>query len=165
MDDDEALFSSENVRPKVQETVDLPNDDDEDAMFGGGEVATPVNQTPTAKSEKSDEVAVLSTLEPAVNAMSLNQDDICKQLSADEQFLNCATICIKETETQMEENVTGVGGSFVVYLVEVRPKDGNTKISYSSCWRRFSEFDQLRDYFVATYQHVIIPVIRTLVKS
>ena len=88
-----------------------------------------------------------------------NEDDQCKQLNSGQTFADVATICIKETETQMEENVTGVGGNFVVYLVETRPVGKSSKIAYSSVWRRFSEFDMLRDYFVATYKHVIIPVI------
>ena len=181
MDDDEALFSgsieTNNVEPaKVQQNGENNLlDDDEDDMFGNVDISAEndklesnVNDNSAGDAEifQNKQNSTQNTLNkissPSVTISRLqnngNDDDHCSQLSLEQKFDNFASISIKETETQIDENVTGVGGNFVVYLVEILPKDGSS-ISYSSVWRRFSEFDMLRDFFVATYKHVIIPVI------
>ena len=151
--------------------------DDDDAFFeNDAKPQQPVNLLEEAKdTDKIEEVGKTDSNSPVTisnlqqtNNNSItndNEDDQCKQLNSGQIFADVATICIKETETQMEENVTGVGGNFVVYLVETRPVDKSSKIAYSSVWRRFSEFDMLRDYFVATYKYVIIPVIEGFNKN
>jgi len=154
-------------------------DDDEDDMFGNVDISAENDKLESNEDNSAGDAKIQTnkiqsstqnsaqntpnkTTSPSVTISRLqnngNDDDHCSQLSLEHNFENFASISIKETETQIEENVTGVGGNYVVYLVEILPKDGSN-ISYSSVWRRFSEFDMLRDFFVATYKHVIIPVI------
>lgn len=85
-------------------------------------------------------------------------------------FSDYATIHICETERRVDQTNSINSSTYITYLVEVRPKKaedldaskglkGPNPILYSSLWRRFSEFDQLRDFLTVTYPHIIVPVV------
>ena len=59
----------------------------------------------------------------------------------------------KNTGLKMQE-------TFVVYLIETIPitsEESSTSEEVTSLWRRYSEFELLRNYLVVTYSSVIIP--------
>ena len=131
---------------------------------------TPPNVAKTTTSSRTNSIASTtkvnnSTIGPNSSIQSLVQQDKTSRIPQDFDFSKVGTIKVVETERRVEQGNGLNNSTYVTYLVEVRPHENGSEgseskiIPYSSLWRRFSEFDQLRDFLIVTYPHVIVPVI------
>ena len=131
---------------------------------------TPPNVAKTTSSTRTNSIASNSinnsTIGPNSSIQSLVQQDKTSRIPQDFDFSKVGTIKVVETERRVEQGNGLNNSTYVTYLVEVRPhedsedsENNNKIVPYSSLWRRFSEFDQLRDFLIVTYPHVIVPVI------
>ncbi|CAN9508029.1 unnamed protein product [Ophioblennius macclurei] len=69
-------------------------------------------------------------------------------------------ICVAEAEKRSGKNAVGMQETFTVYLIETRPMDEVTEghnPAPDSLWRRYSEFELLRNYLIITYPYVVVP--------
>ena len=70
-------------------------------------------------------------------------------------LLNTMEILVKDIEKRSGEKLKE---PYVVYMIETRCFGSSNEENQSSClWRRYSEFDLLRNYLQATYPSLIIP--------
>ncbi|XP_033832251.1 sorting nexin-4-like [Periophthalmus magnuspinnatus] len=69
-------------------------------------------------------------------------------------------ICVAEAEKRTGKNAVNMGENYTVYLIETRPMDAvndGRNPAPDSLWRRYSEFELLRNYLLVTYPCVIVP--------
>ncbi|KAM8883965.1 sorting nexin-4-like [Synchiropus splendidus] len=69
-------------------------------------------------------------------------------------------ICVAEAEKRSGKNSVNMQETYTVYLVETRPIDPLTEGRHSapdSLWRRYSEFELLRNYLLVTYPYIVVP--------
>ncbi|KAM7366811.1 hypothetical protein PAMP_014755 [Pampus punctatissimus] len=69
-------------------------------------------------------------------------------------------ICVAEAEKRSGKNAVNMQETFTVYLVETRPMDAVTEgrnPAPDSLWRRYSEFELLRNYLIVTYPYIVVP--------
>ncbi|XP_029969782.1 sorting nexin-4-like isoform X2 [Salarias fasciatus] len=97
---------------------------------------------------------------------SLATDDESDQTTADNTVEDGSTllrrmeICVAEAEKRSGKNAVGMQETFTVYLIETRPMDAVTEghnPAPDSLWRRYSEFELLRNYLVVTYPFAVVP--------
>lgn len=70
-------------------------------------------------------------------------------------LLNMMDVAVVESERRKSEYIKE---PFTVYLVESRPVENATSFHPGSAlWRRYSEFDLLRNYLMATYPYIVMP--------
>ncbi|KAL1022274.1 hypothetical protein UPYG_G00024520 [Umbra pygmaea] len=69
-------------------------------------------------------------------------------------------ISVAEAEKRTGKNTVNMQETFTVYLVETRPidamKEGHNPAP-DSLWRRYSEFELLRNYLLVTYPYIVVP--------
>uniref|UniRef100_G3Q6V3 PX domain-containing protein n=1 Tax=Gasterosteus aculeatus aculeatus TaxID=481459 RepID=G3Q6V3_GASAC len=69
-------------------------------------------------------------------------------------------ICVAEAEKRNGRNTVNMQETFTVYLVETRPMDAvaeGRNPAPDSLWRRYSEFELLRNYLLVTYPYIVVP--------
>ncbi|KAG9349007.1 hypothetical protein JZ751_029325 [Albula glossodonta] len=69
-------------------------------------------------------------------------------------------ICVAEAEKRMGKNSVNIQETYTVYLIETRPIDAvaeGQNPAPDSLWRRYSEFELLRNYLLVTYPFVVVP--------
>ncbi|MEQ2173917.1 intercellular trafficking and secretion [Goodea atripinnis] len=70
-------------------------------------------------------------------------------------------ISVTEADKRTGKNTVNMQETYSVYLIETRPaesvSEGGTPAAPDSLWRRYSEFELLRTYFLVTYSYIIIP--------
>ncbi|XP_028256683.1 sorting nexin-4-like [Parambassis ranga] len=69
-------------------------------------------------------------------------------------------ICVTEAEKRSGKNAVSMQETFTVYLVETRPIDASGEghnPAPDSVWRRYSEFELLRNYLIVTYPYIVVP--------
>ncbi|KAK7878907.1 hypothetical protein WMY93_030841 [Mugilogobius chulae] len=69
-------------------------------------------------------------------------------------------ICVAEAEKRTGKNAVNMGENYTVYLIETRPMDAvneGRNPAPDSLWRRYSEFELLRNYLLVSYPCVIVP--------
>uniref|UniRef100_A0A8C3AH94 Sorting nexin 4 n=1 Tax=Cyclopterus lumpus TaxID=8103 RepID=A0A8C3AH94_CYCLU len=69
-------------------------------------------------------------------------------------------ICVAEAEKRNGKNTVNMQETFTVYLVETRPMDAvaeGRNQAPDSLWRRYSEFELLRNYLLVTYPYIVVP--------
>nr|XP_006815859.1 PREDICTED: sorting nexin-4-like [Saccoglossus kowalevskii] len=77
-------------------------------------------------------------------------------------LLNSIEICVSEPEKRTTLSSVGLRDTYTVYLVETRLKDSNNKDFVdrsTSLWRRYSEFELLKNYLLVTYPAIVVPPI------
>ncbi|XP_071942055.1 sorting nexin-4-like isoform X2 [Antedon mediterranea] len=87
-------------------------------------------------------------------------DELSKIAAKDGTLLEAMEINVIEQEKRTTQTSMGLKDVYTVYLVETRTKDGANKAlgqESTSLWRRYSEFELLRNYLLVTYSHVVIP--------
>ncbi|XP_033624990.1 sorting nexin-4-like isoform X2 [Asterias rubens] len=81
----------------------------------------------------------------------------------DGTLLEQVEICVSEQEKRTGAGRTAAMGMkdvYTVYLVETRVKEQGASglgEGHTSLWRRYSEFELLRNYLVVTYSFVVVP--------
>ncbi|KAM4523270.1 sorting nexin-4-like [Fundulus diaphanus] len=69
-------------------------------------------------------------------------------------------ICVAEAEKRSGKNAVSMQETFTVYLVETRPIDATAEGRSpppDSLWRRYSEFELLRNYLIVAYPYIVVP--------
>ncbi|XP_035989583.1 sorting nexin-4 [Fundulus heteroclitus] len=69
-------------------------------------------------------------------------------------------ICVAEAEKRSGKNAVSMQETFTVYLVETRPIDATAEGRSpppDSLWRRYSEFELLRNYLIIAYPYIVVP--------
>ncbi|PWA20055.1 hypothetical protein CCH79_00016113, partial [Gambusia affinis] len=69
-------------------------------------------------------------------------------------------ICVAEAEKRSGKNAVSMQETYTVYLVETRPIDAIAEGHNpppDSLWRRYSEFELLRNYLIVTYPYIVVP--------
>ncbi|XP_069012432.1 sorting nexin-4-like [Embiotoca jacksoni] len=69
-------------------------------------------------------------------------------------------ICVGEAEKRSGKNAVSMQETFTVYLIENRPMDAvaeGRNPAPDSLWRRYSEFELLRNYLIVTYPYIVVP--------
>ncbi|XP_029317379.1 LOW QUALITY PROTEIN: sorting nexin-4-like [Cottoperca gobio] len=68
-------------------------------------------------------------------------------------------ICVAEAEKRSGKNAVNMQETFTVYLIETRPMDAvadGRNPAPDSLWRRYSEFELLRNYLLVTYPYIVV---------
>ncbi|XP_069791388.1 sorting nexin-4 [Narcine bancroftii] len=69
-------------------------------------------------------------------------------------------ISVSEAEKRTGKNAMNLQEVYTVYLIETRPVDSQNEDENcvpDSLWRRYSEFELLRNYLVVTYPCIVVP--------
>ncbi|TRZ03762.1 hypothetical protein DNTS_009749 [Danionella cerebrum] len=69
-------------------------------------------------------------------------------------------ISVAEAEKRTGKNAVNMQETYTVYLIETRPVDAVQEATSpvpDSLWRRYSEFELLRNYLLVTYPYVVVP--------
>ncbi|KAM9845815.1 sorting nexin-4-like [Aulostomus maculatus] len=69
-------------------------------------------------------------------------------------------ICVAEAEKRSGKNAVNMLETFTVYLLETRPMDALAEGrggAPDTLWRRYSEFELLRNYLIVSYPYVVVP--------
>ncbi|XP_036400859.1 sorting nexin-4-like [Megalops cyprinoides] len=76
------------------------------------------------------------------------------------RLLNKMEISVAEAEKRMGKNTVSMAETHTVYLIETRPVEVAAECQNTppDClWRRYSEFELLRNYLLVTYPFVVVP--------
>ncbi|KAK5601607.1 intercellular trafficking and secretion [Crenichthys baileyi] len=108
--------------------------------------------------EDINEESVASTVESdqATPDRSLNNAMLIEGAS----LLRRMEICVAEAEKRSGKNAVSMQETFTVYLVETRPMDAiaeGRNPPPDSLWRRYSEFELLKNYLIVTYPYIVVP--------
>nr|XP_028599745.1 sorting nexin-4 [Podarcis muralis] len=101
---------------------------------------------PGPEEEEDDEAAAAAS--PATYAMM--EDCLLKKIE----------ISVAEAEKRTGRNAMNMQETYTAYLVETRAVESQAEGQCSppdSLWRRYSEFELLRNYLLVNYPHVIVP--------
>jgi len=73
--------------------------------------------------------------------------------------LSVLKITVSDPEKKTQMTGLKMQETFIVYLVETSPLNVSSSVieEVTSTWRRYSEFEQLRNYLLALYPAVVIP--------
>ncbi|KAK5876788.1 hypothetical protein CesoFtcFv8_026106 [Champsocephalus esox] len=69
-------------------------------------------------------------------------------------------ICVAEAEKRSGKNAVNMQETFTVYLIETRPMDAlaeGRNPAPDSLWRRYSEFELLRNYLLVSFPYIVVP--------
>ncbi|CAF3836752.1 unnamed protein product [Rotaria sp. Silwood1] len=69
---------------------------------------------------------------------------------------------IQISNSERRNSSIAIQDSYIVYLIECRPRtsiSSNKDIQSSSVFRRYSDFETLRNYLVAKYSWIVVPVL------
>ncbi|XP_008399783.1 sorting nexin-4-like [Poecilia reticulata] len=83
-----------------------------------------------------------------------------KMLTEGSCLLRRMEICVAEAEKRSGKNAVSMQETYTVYLVETRPMDTiaeGRNPPPDSLWRRYSEFELLRNYLIVTYPYIVVP--------
>ncbi|XP_076008471.1 sorting nexin-4-like isoform X1 [Genypterus blacodes] len=92
-----------------------------------------------------------------------NEANICDDTTGEDEddstLLRRMEISIAEAEKRGGKNAVNMQETFTVYLVETRPTDAAEGHNQApdSLWRRYSEFELLRNYLIVTYPFIVVP--------
>lgn len=95
-------------------------------------------------------------------AKTRNFADFIRETSKTRRLSDHVEILVVEHEKRTETGSMGMKDVYTAYLIESRIREENGKKKQvagnpSSLWRRYSEFEMLRNYLVVTYPYVIVP--------
>ncbi|XP_067266492.1 sorting nexin-4 isoform X1 [Chanodichthys erythropterus] len=106
----------------------------------------------------SEDIAVIGNtdLTPSESENNLKNTMVEKGTS----LLKRMEISVAEAEKRTGKNAVNMQETYTVYLIETRPVDAaseGTNPVPDSLWRRYSEFELLRNYLLVTYPFVVVP--------
>ncbi|XP_062862495.1 sorting nexin-4 [Trichomycterus rosablanca] len=92
---------------------------------------------------------------------SESESDV-KNMMVDKEatLLKKMEITVTEAEKRTGKNAVSMQETYTVYLIETRSVDAaaeGTSPAPDSLWRRYSEFELLRNYLLVTYPFVVVP--------
>jgi len=142
--------------------ADMFASDDDDNFFSAPKTTTPSNEPTTKiKAKTAEEPSSFNSSSPPKKTQIYSKIEVFDpQSHSDSDLSKICSVKIPETEIRTETNLTGKTSPYVVYLIEVHPAENmDVKIKYSTAWRRFSDFDLIRSFLLATHPSTIVPVV------
>ncbi|XP_069389604.1 sorting nexin-4-like [Paralichthys olivaceus] len=107
----------------------------------------------------SNEVAVIGNTD--LTSSESENNFINTMVERGTALLRKMEINVTEAEKRTGKNTVNMQETYTVYLIETRPAEtvpeGGTPAAPDTLWRRYSEFELLRNYLLVTYPYVIIP--------
>ncbi|KAG5863420.1 hypothetical protein JTB14_023566 [Gonioctena quinquepunctata] len=76
-----------------------------------------------------------------------------------ETLLNHLELSVSESEKRVNGSLN-IRDYYTVYLIEIKVTDPNLQARHgklTTVWRRYTEFEQLRDYLEVTYPYIVLP--------
>ncbi|XP_062389767.1 sorting nexin-4 isoform X1 [Sardina pilchardus] len=107
----------------------------------------------------SDEVAVIGNIDLTPGEIENNMKNTQKSEKGPVLFRKME-INVAEAEKRTVKNAVNMQEIYTVYLIETRPADAaseGTNSTPDSLWRRYSEFEILRNFLLVTYPFVVVP--------
>nr|XP_046223736.1 sorting nexin-4-like isoform X1 [Oncorhynchus gorbuscha] len=103
------------------------------------------------------EVAVIGNTELTSAELDNNIKNTMVEIEKGTNLLRKMEISVAEAEKRTGKNTVNMQEMYTVYLIETRPVDALTEgITPDSLWRRYSEFELLRNYLLVTYPFVVV---------
>ncbi|KAI1899372.1 hypothetical protein AGOR_G00061100 [Albula goreensis] len=106
----------------------------------------------------SEEVAVIGNTDLTAAELENNKNNTMAE--AGTTLLRRMEISVAEAEKRTGKNAVNMQETYTVYLIETRPVDAATEGQIpapDSLWRRYSEFELLRNYLLVTYPFIVVP--------
>ncbi|KAK3543260.1 hypothetical protein QTP70_014080 [Hemibagrus guttatus] len=106
----------------------------------------------------SEDIAVVGNTDLTPSALENNIKNTMVEKGAN--LLKRMEISVTEAEKRTGKNAVGMQETYTVYLIETRPVDAaseGTNPVLESLWRRYSEFELLRNYLLVTYPFIVVP--------
>ena len=88
---------------------------------------------------------------------SLKEEVSSKPADSNPVLLSQAKITVSDPEKKVKTSGLKLQETYVSYLIEVAPKTSSSSVELASAWRRYSEFEVLRNYLMAEYPAVVVP--------
>ncbi|CAB1347118.1 unnamed protein product, partial [Coregonus sp. 'balchen'] len=103
------------------------------------------------------EVAVIGNTDLTSAELDNNIKNTMVEIEKGTSLLRKMEISVAEAEKRTGKNTVNMQEIYTVYLIETRPVDAVTEgITPDSLWRRYSEFELLRNYLLVTYPFVVV---------
>uniref|UniRef100_A0A674F1U0 Sorting nexin 4 n=1 Tax=Salmo trutta TaxID=8032 RepID=A0A674F1U0_SALTR len=103
------------------------------------------------------EVAVIGNTDLTSAELDNNIKNTMVEIEKGTSLLRKMEISVAEAEKRTGKNTVNMQEMYTVYLIETRPVDALTEgITPDSLWRRYSEFELLRNYLLVTYPFVVV---------
>ncbi|XP_033873352.2 sorting nexin-4-like isoform X2 [Acipenser ruthenus] len=106
----------------------------------------------------SEDVAVVGNTDFAAADLHNNTNNTMMEEGV--PLLKKMEISVSETEKRTGKNAVNMQEVYTVYLIETRPVDAITEgqsTAPDSLWRRYSEFELLRNYLLVTFPYIVVP--------
>ncbi|XP_036397344.1 sorting nexin-4 [Megalops cyprinoides] len=105
----------------------------------------------------SEEIAVIGNTDLTAAELENNKNNTMAE--AGTTLLRRMEISVAEAEKRTGKNAVNMQETYTVYLVETRPIDAaeGQNPAPDSLWRRYSEFELLRNYLLVTYPFIVVP--------
>ncbi|KAG5283420.1 hypothetical protein AALO_G00041890 [Alosa alosa] len=106
----------------------------------------------------SDEVAVIGNIDLTPGEIENNMKNTMGEKGT--VLFRKMEINVAEAEKRTVKNAVNMQEIYTVYLIETRPADAaseGTNSTPDSLWRRYSEFEILRNFLLVTYPYVVVP--------
>ncbi|XP_062389768.1 sorting nexin-4 isoform X2 [Sardina pilchardus] len=106
----------------------------------------------------SDEVAVIGNIDLTPGEIENNMKNTKSEKGP--VLFRKMEINVAEAEKRTVKNAVNMQEIYTVYLIETRPADAaseGTNSTPDSLWRRYSEFEILRNFLLVTYPFVVVP--------
>uniref|UniRef100_A0A6Q2WXQ5 PX domain-containing protein n=1 Tax=Esox lucius TaxID=8010 RepID=A0A6Q2WXQ5_ESOLU len=104
-----------------------------------------------------EEIAVIGNID--ITSAELKNNIRNTMVEIDKGLLRKMEISVAEAEKRTGKNAVNMQETYTVYLIETRPVDTITEgvtPAPDSLWRRYSEFELLRNYLLVTYPFVVV---------
>jgi len=82
------------------------------------------------------------------------EEKVCEDV-----LMSAVNITVSDPEKKIKQSGLKLQETYVSYLIETVPKSTSSTFELSSAWRRYSEFELLRNYLIAMYPAVVVPPI------
>ncbi|KAL0963724.1 hypothetical protein UPYG_G00310030 [Umbra pygmaea] len=107
-----------------------------------------------------EEIAVIGNVDLTSAELKNNITNTMVEIEKSSTLLRKMEINVAEAEKRTGKNAVNMQETYSVYLIETRPVDavteGITPAAPDTLWRRYSEFELLRNYLLVTYPFVVV---------
>ncbi|CAB1328722.1 unnamed protein product, partial [Coregonus sp. 'balchen'] len=106
-----------------------------------------------------EEIAVIGNTDLTSAELENNIKNTMVEIEKGTSLLRKMEISVGEAEKRTGKNTVNMLEIYTVYLIETRPVDAVTEgitPAPDSLWRRYSEFELLRNYLLVTYPFVVV---------
>ncbi|KAJ8388413.1 hypothetical protein AAFF_G00134390 [Aldrovandia affinis] len=108
----------------------------------------------------SEEITTVDSGDTDLTAAELESNETNTMVEEGTNPLRKMEISVAEADKRMGKNSVNIQETYTVYLIETRPIDAvaeGQNPAPDALWRRYSEFELLRNYLLVTYPFVVVP--------